>query len=110
MGWGAAGGIGGGGRGRLYTYRHIVTTGMTPAIKMGSDENHFNVLLIVRDKVTIRQCPRTTTFLNEEKGEPKRKRVEVLLLTSPETLHYNAVVSLASLKPFINWANVCSRT
>ena len=31
-------------------------------IKMGSDESHFNVSLIVRDKVT-RQCPQTTTFL-----------------------------------------------
>ena len=38
-------------------------------IKMGSDKSHFNVSLIVRDKVT-RQCPQTTTF--EEKGEPKR--------------------------------------
>ena len=28
-------------------------------IKMGSDESHFNVSLIVRDKVT-RQCPQTT--------------------------------------------------
>ena len=34
-------------------------------IKMGSDESHFNVLLIVRDKVT-RQYRQTTTF-------PKRK-------------------------------------
>ena len=32
-------------------------------IKMGSDESHFNVSLTVRDKVTIRQCPKTTTFL-----------------------------------------------
>ena len=39
------------------TYRYIVTTRMT-CIKMGSDENHFNVSLIVRDKVT-RQCPCT---------------------------------------------------
>ena len=38
-------------------------------IKMGSDESHFNVSLIVRDKVT-RQCPETTIF--EEKGEPNR--------------------------------------
>ena len=30
-------------------------------IKMGSDESHFNVSLVVRDKVT-RQCPQTTTF------------------------------------------------
>ena len=48
-------------------------------IKMGSDESHFNVSLIVRDKVT-RQCPQTTAF--EEKGEPTRIRTEVLLLTS----------------------------
>ena len=47
-------------------------------IKMGSDESHFNVSLSVRDKVT-RQCPQTTIF--EEKGEPKRIRTEVLLLT-----------------------------
>ena len=47
-------------------------------ILMGSDESHFNVSLIVRDKVT-RQCPHTTF---EEKGEPKRIRTEVLVLTS----------------------------
>ena len=34
--------------------------------------------IIVRDKVT-RQCPQTTTF--EEKGEAKRIRTEVPLLT-----------------------------
>ena len=61
-------GYGGSGRGRLYTYRYTVTTRMAPALKMGSDESHFNVSLIVRDKVT-RQCPQTTTF--EEKGDPK---------------------------------------
>ena len=48
-------------------------------IKMGSDESRFNVSLIVRDKVT-RQCPQATT--SEEKGEPKRIRTEVPLLTS----------------------------
>ena len=46
---------------------------------MGSDGSHFNVSFIVRDKVTG-QCPQTTTF--EEKGEPKRIRSDVLLLTS----------------------------
>ena len=45
---------------------------------MGSDESHFYVSLNVTDKVT-RQCPQTTTF--EQKGEPKRIRIEVLLLT-----------------------------
>ena len=69
-------GYGGGGRGRVYTYRYTVTTRMT-CIKMGSNQSHFNVSLIVRDKVT-RQCSQTTTF--EEKGEPKRYRTEVLRL------------------------------
>ena len=59
-----------GGRGILYTYRDTVTTRMT-CIKMGSDESHFNVSLIVRNRVT-RLCPQTTSF--EEKGEPKRYR------------------------------------
>ena len=63
----------------IYTYRYTVTTRMT-CIKMGSDESHFNVSFIVRDKVTLRQCPQTTTF--EEKGEPKRYRTAVLPLTS----------------------------
>ena len=48
-------------------------------IKMGSNGSHFNVSLIVRDKVT-RQCPQSTTF--EEKGEPKRIRTEAPLLNT----------------------------
>ena len=48
-------------------------------IKIGSEESHFNVSLIVKDRVT-RQCSQTTTF--EEKGEPKRIRTEVLPLSS----------------------------
>ena len=48
-------------------------------IRMGSDESHFNVSLIVRDRIT-RQCPQTTTF--EEKGEPKRYRTKVPLFIS----------------------------
>ena len=49
-------------------------------IKMGSDESHFNVPLVVRDKVT-RKCPQTITFF-EEKGQPKPYRSEAFLLTS----------------------------
>ena len=64
-------------RGRLYTYRYAHHQNYF-CIKVGSDERHFNVSLIVRDKVT-RQCPQPTTF--EEKGEPKRIRIEVPLLT-----------------------------
>ena len=41
-------------------------------VKMGSDESHFNVSLIVRDKAT-RQCPQTTTFL---KRKESRRRIE----------------------------------
>ena len=48
-------------------------------IKVDSDESHFNVSLIVSEKVT-RQFPQITIF--EEKGEPKRVRTEVLPLTS----------------------------
>ena len=54
-------------------------------IKMGIDESHFNVSLILRHKVT-RQCPQTTTF--QEKGEPKRIRTEVPQLTSPTARPY----------------------
>ena len=35
--------------------------------KMGSDESHFNVSLIVRYKVT-RQCPQTTTRLKRKES------------------------------------------
>ena len=48
-------------------------------IKMGSAENHFNVSLIVSDKIT-RQCPQNTIF--EDTGQPKQIRIEVPLLTS----------------------------
>ena len=64
------------GRRRLSLHRHHQNDF---CIKMDSDESHFNVSLIVRDKVT-RQCPQTTTF--EEKGELKRIRTEIRLFTS----------------------------
>ena len=48
---------------------------------MGSDESHFNVSLIVMDKVTT-ETVSTNHNLSEEKGEPKRYRTEVLPLTS----------------------------
>ena len=37
-------------------------------IKMGSDESHFNVSLILKGKVT-RQCPQTTTFLKRNESQ-----------------------------------------
>ena len=50
-------------------------------IKMGSDDSHFNVLLIVRD-IHSHEAVSTNHNLFEEKGEPKRNRAEALLLTS----------------------------
>ena len=83
-------GVGGGGvwiggkRERVYTYRYIVTTRMT-CIKMGSDESHFNVSLIARDKVT-RPCPQTTTFLKRKESrsgiEPRSFRLPAYRLTA----------------------------
>ena len=73
------GGGGRGGGGRLLNLLLHCHHQNDLCIKMGSDESRFNVLLIVRDKVT-RQCLQTTTF--EEKGEPKRNRTVVPLLTS----------------------------
>ena len=72
------GGVGGGEREIIYLSLHCHHQ-KDFCIKVGSDESHFNVSLIVRDKVT-RQCPQTTTF--EEKGEPKQIRTKVPLLTS----------------------------
>ena len=72
-------------------------------IKVGSDESHFNVSLIVRSKVT-RQCPQTTTC--EEKGEPKRIRTEApppltslmpYRLAKPAHCSQHNVVSVSSL-------------
>ena len=62
-------------------------------IKMGSNESRFNVSVIVKD--VTRQCPHTHTYthtpkkkLFEGKGEPKRSRTEVLLLTSLTPYRY----------------------
>ena len=61
--------------------------------KVGSDECHFNVSLIVRDKVT-RQCSQTTrTF--EENGEPKRIRTEVPLIAQRLTARSNRLTLLS---------------
>ena len=60
------------------TYRYTVNHQNDSCIKMGSDESHLNVSLIVRDKVT-RQCPQTTTFLKRKESrsgiEPRSFRL-----------------------------------
>ena len=73
------GGGGGGERERLLYLSLHCHHQNDSCIKIGSDESHFNVSLIVRDKVT-RQCPQTTIL--EKKGESKRIRTKVPLLTS----------------------------
>ena len=59
--WGVEGGYGGGGRGRLYTYRYTVTTRMIPALRWAAMRAGLMFQQEVMDKVT-RQCPQTTTF------------------------------------------------
>ena len=56
---GEKGGYKGGEKEVIYLYLHCHHQNDI-CIKMGSDESHFNVSLIVRDKVT-RQRPLTTT-------------------------------------------------
>ena len=60
---GEGGGVNGG-REIIYLSLHCYHQNDS-CIKMGSDESHFNVLLIVRDKVA-RQCPQSTTFLKRK--------------------------------------------
>ena len=72
-------------------------------IKMGSNESHFNVSLIVRDKVA-RQCLQATTF--EEKGEPKRIRTEVLLLGLTARPNRLTLLSTEQVPSYRHWATV----
>ena len=61
-------------RGRLYTYRYSVTTRMTSTLRYAA----MRAILMFHN--CEGQSPQTTTF--EEKGQPKRIRTEVPLLTS----------------------------
>ena len=71
--------VGGGGRGRLYTYRYTVTTRMIPALRWAAMRAISMFQKEVMDKVTRLS---TNHNLFEQKGEPKRYRTEVLPLTS----------------------------
>ena len=55
-------------RGRKAPRNQKTLTTRRTGIKMGSDESHFNVSLIVSDKAT-RHCPQTTTFLKRRESE-----------------------------------------
>ena len=80
MGWG--GGYGGEGRGRLYNLSLHCHHQNDFCVKMGSDESHLNVSLIVREKVTIQRSVHDSQPFFGEKGQPNRNRAEALLLTS----------------------------
>ena len=99
MGRGAGGGGGGGGlvKHRVFSENVLVGTEIpgggpglarlcrtlhchhqnNSCLKIGSDDSHFNISLIVRGKVATE----VTVSINHV-GEPKRNRTEVLLLTS----------------------------
>ena len=74
-----------------YTYRYTVTTRMTPrsCIKVGNDESHFNVSLIVRDKVTIKTGS-TRTPQPFSKRKENRSGIEPRLFCLPETVNYGS--------------------
>ena len=61
-------------------------------IKMGSDESHFKVSLIVRDKV-IRQCPQTTSFLKRKDSRSGIDPMSFCLLASRLTARPNRLTS-----------------
>ena len=78
----------GGGRDIIYLSLHCHHQNDS-CIKMGSDESHFNVSLIVRDKVTRR----ITTFL---KRRESRSRIE------PDSGRlFLSLLSLTSLTPYL---------
>ena len=55
-------------------------------IKPGSDESHFNVSLIVRDKVTIK-----TVFTDHNLSEEKLRRAEAESNRGPSAYQPNAL-------------------
>ena len=66
-------GGGGGEREIIYLSLHCHHQNYS-CIKMGSDESHFNVALIVRDKAT-RQCPHNHNFGRERRAGADSNRV-----------------------------------
>ena len=72
-------GYGGGGRGRLYTYRYTVITRMTSALRWAAMRA---ILMFHNCEGQSHRTVSTDHNLFEEKGEPKRYRTEVLPPTS----------------------------
>ena len=65
-------------------------------IKMGSGKSHFNVSLIVRDKVT-RQCLQITTFLKRRESQSGIKLRPFCLLAQTGLLNISKVISYVTL-------------
>ena len=65
-------------------------------IQIGSDESHFNVSLIVRDKVT-RRCPQTKLTTLLKRKESRRAGVFLQPLVLVQNI-YLSVVAKASVK------------
>ena len=86
---------GGGGRGRLIYLSLHCHHQNDSCIMMGSDESHFNVSLIVRDKVTKTVSTNQNMFWRER--GPKRNRAAALLLTSL-TLYRSAKPALSAYR------------
>ena len=86
---------------RLYTYRCTVNTRMIAALRMGSDESHFNVSVgsdgqshfnvSVGSDGQNHKTVYTNHNLSEEKGEPKRYQPNALPLgqTGSHYYYYN---------------------
>ena len=72
-------GYGGGGRGRLYTYRYIVTTRMTSALRWAA---MTAILMFHNCEGQSYKSVSTNHNLFEEKGEPKWYQIKVLPFTS----------------------------
>ena len=67
-----------GARGKLYTYRYTVATGMIPALRWAAMRA---ILMFHNCEGQSHKTVSTWTATFEEKGEPKQIRTEVLLLT-----------------------------
>ena len=74
-------------------------------IKMGSDESHFNVSLIVRDKVT-RQCPQTTQHLNRKESRSRFEPRSLCFDGADDRgrLYTNRSTVTTRMTPALRWA------
>ena len=89
------GGMEVGGRGRLYTYRYTVTTGMIPALRWAA----MSAMLMFHNcDGQSHKTVSTNHNLFEEKREPKRYRTEVLPLTGPTPYRWATPARSATTK------------